>query len=277
MKAWIIADNRLGEQKTKLKAEHGLSIYLEIKGNYYLFDTGNSDLFIKNASVLGLNIDHTKCLILSHAHRDHTGGLEAYIAHNPSAPIYLSGHCKKAHCYSTRHKEIKNISTNLSLFDLFLSRFHFILHNIQLTPEISIIADIPIVHPIPSGNQTLKISDGKDNLSADNFKHEMAIAVKTNNGVIVLSACSHKGILNTMEAAHNFTGEIPIAYIGGSHFIDGYETVENIRNFSNLFHQKYPSCHLYTGHCTGDNTALQLSNLLGEKFTLFHTGDCLTL
>ena len=33
----------------KLQAEHGLSLYVEAGGNVVLFDTGASDLFIRNA------------------------------------------------------------------------------------------------------------------------------------------------------------------------------------------------------------------------------------
>ena len=35
----------------KLQAEHGLSLYIETPENRLLFDTGASDLFIRNAPV----------------------------------------------------------------------------------------------------------------------------------------------------------------------------------------------------------------------------------
>ena len=36
----------------KLQAEHGLSLYIETPENRLLFDTGASDLFIRNARLL---------------------------------------------------------------------------------------------------------------------------------------------------------------------------------------------------------------------------------
>ena len=58
-----------------LRAEHGLSLLLEIEGEKILFDCGQSDLFIKNAEFLGIDLKTLDKIIISHGHYDHTGGL----------------------------------------------------------------------------------------------------------------------------------------------------------------------------------------------------------
>ena len=58
----------------KLQAEHGLSLYIETSGHRLLFDTGASDLFIRNARLLHIDLQKVDYLILSHGHSDHTGG-----------------------------------------------------------------------------------------------------------------------------------------------------------------------------------------------------------
>ena len=40
----------------KLQAEHGLSLYIETSGHRLLFDTGASDLFIRNARLLHIDL-----------------------------------------------------------------------------------------------------------------------------------------------------------------------------------------------------------------------------
>ena len=62
-----------------LLAEHGLSLYIEENGKKYLFDTGQSGVFLKNAKELGVNLENLDGIILSHGHYDHCGGLEEFV------------------------------------------------------------------------------------------------------------------------------------------------------------------------------------------------------
>ena len=72
----------------KLQAEHGLSLYIETQEHRLLFDTGASDLFIRNARLLHIDLQKVDYLILSHGHSDHT---------DPKVQDYLNILEEKAH------------------------------------------------------------------------------------------------------------------------------------------------------------------------------------
>ena len=84
MKLCVLVDNALGVQD-ELIAEHGLSIWMELDGEKWLIDTGLSDAFAKNASILGIDIADVDYLVLSHGHIDHCGGLETFLSLNNKA------------------------------------------------------------------------------------------------------------------------------------------------------------------------------------------------
>jgi 7,8-dihydropterin-6-yl-methyl-4-(beta-D-ribofuranosyl)aminobenzene 5'-phosphate synthase len=50
MRITVLTENVAGG---KLLAEHGLSYLIEIDGEKILFDTGHSDVFLKNAKIVG--------------------------------------------------------------------------------------------------------------------------------------------------------------------------------------------------------------------------------
>ena len=59
-----------------LLAEPALSIFIETEGKKILFDCGYSDVFIKNAWKLSVNLENITDIVISHGHDDHTGGLK---------------------------------------------------------------------------------------------------------------------------------------------------------------------------------------------------------
>ena len=71
----------------KLQAEHGLSLYIETQEHRLLFDTGASDLFIRNARLLHIDLQKVDYLILSHGLSDHTGGLRYFLELNTQATV----------------------------------------------------------------------------------------------------------------------------------------------------------------------------------------------
>ena len=264
MKLQVLVDNSPGGNKG-LMTEHGFALWMEVDGQQWLIDTGESDAFALNAAQLGIDIADIDYLILSHGHRDHCGGLEAFLALNSNAKIYLSANIECNHYYSTRRGVKRDISLNHSLIQNNSHRFIFVKHNISLSHNVNIITSIPHNHPQPQANATLLKND-----SLDDFKHEIVIAVNTPCGVVIISPCSHNGVLNTLEACSHL-GNIS-HYIGGTHLVDDFENENELFALATTIKQLYPNLTLITGHCTGDEAFSILQEELGDIVEQMHTG-----
>ncbi len=87
MKMHILTDNRT--KKRGFLAEHGLSIYIEHEKANILFDTGQSDVYCRNAAQMDMNLNKTDCIVLSHGHYDHCGGLIHFPKTNKFPKVYV--------------------------------------------------------------------------------------------------------------------------------------------------------------------------------------------
>lgn len=90
----ILTENTV--YKRGFLGEHGLSMLLETEGKRYLFDTGQTDVFLRNAGKMKLDLEHLDGIILSHGHYDHCGGMKYWARKHissqhafPNIPIYI--------------------------------------------------------------------------------------------------------------------------------------------------------------------------------------------
>jgi 7,8-dihydropterin-6-yl-methyl-4-(beta-D-ribofuranosyl)aminobenzene 5'-phosphate synthase len=81
----ILVDNQAG--RTGLLSEHGLSLWIEADNRRILFDTGQSDMLVRNAEGLGIDLRTADTLVLSHGHYDHTGGVARFLAIGQSVAV----------------------------------------------------------------------------------------------------------------------------------------------------------------------------------------------
>lgn len=274
----VLIDNNPHPYDTSLLVEHGLSFYFELNGEKYLFDVGASDGFYQNAMNLGISIEEVDSLFISHGHRDHTGGLEKFLEANSKAKIYLSEQVTTNSFYSCRRGYLKDISTPSILNEVDPSRLIFIDENKEINQQIRLINHFPNTHSSPVGNKTL-FSGNSEAKQPDSFDHEMALHIHTNRGDVILSACTHHGILNTLLACTNSKNDKSNikAYIGGTHLLDSdennqYETEDDLITLSKTLLEEYPNMKLITGHCTGCNTMQQMQRTLENNFEQFYSG-----
>ena len=81
MKITILVENNTRIDKYLL-SEPALSLFIETENKKILFDTGYSDVFIKNAKTLDIDLNQITDIVLSHGHDDHTGGLRFFNPQN---------------------------------------------------------------------------------------------------------------------------------------------------------------------------------------------------
>ena len=79
----ILADN--AANAPELSTEHGLSMWVTVDGKRILFDTGMGVVLPGNTAALGIDLNRTDAIVLSHGHFDHTGGLP-YVFEQGIAP-----------------------------------------------------------------------------------------------------------------------------------------------------------------------------------------------
>ncbi len=268
MKFIILSDNNTLSPLYEL--EHGLSVYLEKDGYRLLFDTGASDLFIRNANTLQVDLSLVDYLFISHGHIDHTGGLEHFLTINQKAKVVLSKHAANRKFYSLRNGK-KAIGTIINL-EKYQDRFLYVEDNPPL-PEDIIARNITInKYPKPRANRTLYEMHG-DELVLDEFRHEIVVAVGKDE-LFVFTGCAHHGLLNMLQTVTNHFSK-PIRHVvGGFHLLDGedYETEEEIRAIAHRLKQDYQQAYFYTGHCTGDVACSVLKQEMPEHLQVFSAG-----
>ena len=266
VKATVLTDNRSSDP-VRFPTEHGLSILLDTGSLLVLLDTGASDLFIRNARTLGVDLADVDYVFLSHGHNDHAGGLRAFLAVNDKAKVIVSPEAVGKTFLSTRGN-LHSITTAWPL-DVMDGRTISVDGNLELPGGIRIIADIPKPFPIPEGNRNLLIGDNQDEYRPDPFRHELAFYV---DGVL-FTGCAHSGLENILAAC-----PWPVkTVIGGFHLLDSkdgnlYESAADLVKMGYRLLDHYPGTEFYTGHCTGDNAFKTLKGVMGAHLNSFSAG-----
>ena len=273
----VLVDNREHPQYD-LAVEHGLSIYIEKGDKRYLLDVGASDAFYLNAQKLGIDIAEIDGLFISHGHKDHMGGLPTFIKHNSKAKIYLAAALKGSEFFSYRKGSRSNISLNHSFSPEELSRFVYLEPGVESFDGIEVYTQFANRFEQPLANQSLYRSENGGEEVLDTFKHELALKMKLKQGVLILSACTHNGLLNSLDSMVK-PEEQPkvIATIGGTHLLDETEhckteSSKEIRAIARLLNEFYPNMRLITGHCTGQGAIESLHEMMGGQFEVFYSG-----
>ncbi len=262
----VLSDNRSSDP-ARFPAEHGLSILLDTGKLRILLDTGASDLLLRNARTLGVNLAEVDYVFLSHGHSDHAGGLGAFLEVNSKAKVILSSEAMGKGFFSTKGG-LHSISSAWPL-DAMEGRTVYIDKSLDLGSGMRIIADIPQVHPIPKGNRNLLIVESKGEFRPDTFRHEIALYT----GGILFTGCAHNGLENILAACPR-----PVkAVIGGFHLLDSkegnpHESPDELEALGQRLLEKYPGTVFYTGHCTGDVAFRTLKGVMGDMLISFFSG-----
>lgn len=270
MRLTILTDNKV-HKNNNLLAEHGLSFYIEDNGKKILFDTGYSDVFIKNAQKKGINLLDLDYIVFSHGHYDHTWGLQHYLSFYTSAkkqslqvktPIILT------HPYTFQEKfeeGIGEIGIAISqeklekVFQVQLTKEPF-----NITENLTFLGEIPRITSFEGQKPISKV------LQNETYQHDFviedsALAYKSGADLIVITGCSHSGICNITDYAAkiNKTHKIS-AIIGGFHLLDTEKdgtTVDQTLEYLTKFEIK----EIYPCHCTDFEAKIALTKNFNIK------------
>ena len=255
--------------------EHGLSFYIETEHHKLLADTGASDLLLKNAEKLGIDLTKVDTVILSHGHYDHGGGILPFAEVNPAAKIYIPATAFGAY-YSLRDgapryiglaEEIRKLPQVVIVGETTGGIC-------RVDDELSLFSGIGSTYPVPSANRNLRIKT-KKGLRQDDFRHEQCLVICEGGRKVLLSGCAHHGILNVLDRYRELYGGEPDAAISGFHMMkkSGYsdEDINMIINTA-LELKKYRTV-FYTGHCTGVEPYNAMKKLMDDQLRYVHSGD----
>ena len=277
MRITTLIENSKEASETKLHNEHGLSFHISFQGNNILFDTGASDLFSKNADVMGIDLSIVHSAVISHHHYDHGGGLSRFLELNKDAKIYLR-EAPDGESYFRAMWFIKRyVGLDGSLLEANPDRFVFLDEIVEILPSVYIIPKIELTYPKPKGNKYLYVKKGSE-WRLDDFSHELILLIKDHDGLVIFSGCSHNGMLNMIDTVTKKFGRTPIkAVIGGFHLIGlpMFDTMAGSRSEIEEIGRKtltYPIESIYSGHCTGKKAYRVLKDVLGDKLNQLHTG-----
>lgn len=235
MKLTVLTENCAG---SGFLAEHGLSYLIEHEGENFLFDVGHTDVFIKNAQTLGIDIkNEVDKIVLSHGHWDHGDGLQ-YID-NKTLITHPEVFMKRS-----RTKDYSSLGLKLSKSEI-EQKFKLILsaEPYYITDHIIFLGQIPRLNDFES-----KTTNFSDELRQPDFVNDdSAIVVIQDNEIIVVTGCSHSGVCNIIDYACKVTSINTVKMvIGGFHLkhndLQTKKTIEFLK--SNNINNIHPS------HCT---------------------------
>ena len=274
--------------RTALNAEWGLAMHAESvrdgETRHVLVDFGYTpEVLNNNLSILKIDPSLFDAMVLSHGHYDHFGGMTGFLNATKGKlkgklPFYVGG--EDAFCLR------KNPGGNFGALDrraimdadlaLMLSEGPALIADHAFTT--GRIGQTSFEKPLLPTQEIVGIFDGfgcfPDKMPAaknigqyipDDFDHEIAtIYMVKGKGLVVLTSCSHRGVINAVKQAQKVSGIDKVhAVIGGFHIVPPLDD-NYIRQTVAAFQEINPD-HLIPAHCSGDRFYDLAREALGDK------------
>lgn len=215
MKLTVLVDNNTYIDQYYL-GEPAFCCLLEAEGKKILFDTGYSDIFLKNAEKMGVDLNDLTHIALSHGHNDHTRGLLFL----PPSPAALVAH---PDCFLPKLCDGEDIGAPFSAeeaakrWDVRLTR-----EPVALTEHLLYLGQIPRTNDFEN-----RTPIGTCGGAADFLLDDTALVWQRADGIFIITGCSHSGICNIVEYAKKLCGDDRVlGILGGFHLLEAGEQLD---------------------------------------------------
>jgi 7,8-dihydropterin-6-yl-methyl-4-(beta-D-ribofuranosyl)aminobenzene 5'-phosphate synthase len=275
IKLTTLSENTAGS--VGLLAEWGISMLVEVDGYKVLLDTGLDISAAYNAAILGIELSAVDRIVLSHGHRDHTGGLR-HVLNAMRKRIEVIAHpdiwaAKYSRTFSEQ-EQYAGIPFAREALESWGASFSLTKEPVWITDNIVTTGEIPMHTEYEKIDRELLVKEGGE-LRPDPLRDDQALIIKTQMGLVVVLGCGHRGMINTVHHARKVTGVEQIhMVVGGTHlFTASQERIElTIAELKRLGVER-----IGVSHCTGMPAAAVLFQEFGNNFFFNNTGNVVTI
>ena len=230
----VLYDNTAHRQACR--ADWGFSCLVEGTQKTILFDAGaTADVLSANVAALGVDLSRVDVIVVSHPHGDHTGGLGPALKGRAALPVYLPA---------------------------------------GTPPELP--------ERLRSAAADVRLPEGPTDVAADALVTgavggqvpEQALVIRRPAGVVVITGCSHPGIVPILERVKQVTGQKLLAVLGGFHLLQhsDEEVAAIVTRFRELGVERVGATH-----CTGDKAIEAFRKAYGPQFMELGAGRVVEL
>jgi 7,8-dihydropterin-6-yl-methyl-4-(beta-D-ribofuranosyl)aminobenzene 5'-phosphate synthase len=259
-------------KSSSMTIDWGFAALVEYGGKRILFDTGNNaKIFEHNVKVLGVNLGKLDFVVMSHRHGDHMGGLAYLLKVNPTVKIYApkerSGVYGDDQPSSTWYRKDPSLPAEQRYYSgappeiIHMgeawpgANFQLIDRKTEIAPGMYLIA---LVSDLPG---TLEV-------------HELSLAIRTPDGLVLVVGCSHPGVEHIVQEAAAINPHINILF-GGLHQIQAPDP--EVERIATVLHNQYRLERVAPGHCTGEPEFAALKKTFGDHYMYAGVGSVVDL
>lgn len=258
MKLKVLADNNTCIDKYYL-GEPAVSYYIEDGDTKILFDTGYSDVFIKNALKLGVDLNDIDYIVISHGHNDHTGGLSYYLKEYKNNKVSIIAH---PDAIKEKYLDNEKISASISV-DEINKKGELILSKEakKISENIFFLGEIPRKNDF-EGKESIGRQKDTNGYLEDYILDDTALVYKSDLGIYIITGCSHSGICNIIEHAKLICNDYRVlGVLGGFHLFSNDNKADKTIKY--LVDQNIKE--IYPCHCTSFKVKSKLNAYIEVK------------
>jgi len=228
---------------TRFQAANGFAALIEYRGHTLLMDGGfNPYILRRNMDSLGIAPSRIEAIVLSHAHGDHSYGLQALVDRHVRPLLYLLGAFPKADTDRDR-----------------------------LGDKFALEEAAPGQELIPGVFTTGEMMAGQGFYG---HTPEQSLVIPTDSGLVVITGCAHPGVVSIVRRATEMFGGPVRLVMGGFHLVDksAAEIGQIVSEFRALGVRRVGATH-----CTGAPAIAQFAEAYGSEYVRLGAGRVLVM
>lgn len=260
--------------------QHGISFFVTaVKGGVtrnILIDTAQDPVaLLHNMDQLGIRPSGIDGIVITHCHVDHTGGLSEVLkaVGKKDLPVVAHPDLFRPNFVEEPFLEHVGISAGNTRARIEAAGGLLLLtpDPLKLMTGLSTTGYVTRRTDFEEVGLPLRTLDGEGRLVQDPMKDDISVAAVLPGGkLVILTGCSHAGIVNIARHSLELTGQKGIrAILGGLHLVEA--PLDRIRKTADAL-AGLPIESVYAGHCTGFEAQVELRKTFGDRFRPLQTG-----